>query len=99
MSRCLNKSVIRRGHALPCVGGQTAKRTAGGRVRRGTWFADTCPQEAIMRTKLLAIAAVVIAGTSVGAIPIARTPDATPSSAAPITSADRSGDTGVFYKD
>ena len=52
-----------------------------------------------MRTKLLAIAAVVIAGTTVGAIPIARTTDAAPVNAVSITSTDRAADTGVLYKD
>lgn len=52
-----------------------------------------------MRTKLLAIAAVVIAGSAVGAIPIAPAPDAAPVSAVSSTIADRTADDSIFYKD
>ena len=52
-----------------------------------------------MRTKLLAIAAVVIAGTTVGAIPIARTPDTASVNTVSTTVADRAADERVLYKD
>lgn len=52
-----------------------------------------------MRTKLLAIAAVVLAGSSVGAIPIARTADTAPANAVSAVVAAHAADDGVFYKD